>query len=63
MASGVWWLAAISTIFFLGIYLPVMNVERSRLEEVIGDEYSRYVGTCRCLFRELTPARSVGPPV
>lgn len=42
VASGVWWLAVVSVILFLGIYLPVMNVERAELERVIGDEYREY---------------------
>jgi protein-S-isoprenylcysteine O-methyltransferase Ste14 len=58
VASGVWWLAAISIIFFLGIYLPVMNVEKSELEEVIGDEYRAYVRDVPVFVPRVTPGRS-----
>lgn len=58
VASGVWWLAMISIIFFLGIYLPVMNVEKSELEEVLGDEYRAYVREVPVFVPKLTPARS-----
>jgi protein-S-isoprenylcysteine O-methyltransferase Ste14 len=56
-ASGVWWLALVSVIFFLGIYLPVMNVERDELEEVIGDEYRDYVKDVPVFIPRLTRGR------
>jgi len=58
VASGVWWLAALSTIFFLGIYLPVMNVEKSELEEVLGDEYIAYIRDVPAFVPRVTAARS-----
>lgn len=42
IASNVWWLAAAAIIFFLSIYLPVINVETSELESVMGAEYREY---------------------
>jgi len=42
VASGVWWLALIAVVFFLSIYLPVINVETSELEKVIGEPYIEY---------------------
>jgi protein-S-isoprenylcysteine O-methyltransferase Ste14 len=44
IASNIWWLAAIAIIFFLSIYLPVINVETSELESVIGPAYKEYAG-------------------
>jgi protein-S-isoprenylcysteine O-methyltransferase Ste14 len=58
VASGVWWLAALSIIFFLGIYLPVMNVEKNELEEVLGDEYRDYVHDVPVFVPRLTKART-----
>jgi protein-S-isoprenylcysteine O-methyltransferase Ste14 len=55
VASGVWWLGLLSIIFFLGIYLPVMNVEKRELEEVLGDEYRTYVAGVPVFFPRLTP--------
>ncbi len=42
VASGVWWLALIFVVLFLGIYLPVMRVEREDLIEMFGDDYREY---------------------
>lgn len=56
-ASGVWWLAVIAIIFFLGIYLPVMNVEKSELEEVLGEEYRSYVRDVPVFVPRVTAAR------
>jgi protein-S-isoprenylcysteine O-methyltransferase Ste14 len=42
VASASWWLAALAVIFFLGIYLPVMNVEKDELIEVLGQDYRDY---------------------
>ena len=41
-ASGVWWLALIFVVLFLGIYLPVMRVERDDLIEMFGEFYREY---------------------
>jgi len=57
VASGVWWLAVIAIIFFLGIYLLVMNVEKSELEEVLGDEYRAYVRDVPVFVPRVTAAR------
>jgi len=42
VASNVWWVAAIAIIFFLSIYIPVINVETSELESVMGEPYREY---------------------
>ena len=42
IASGVWWLVLLFLILFLGIYLPVMNVESEELTEIFGEEYLEY---------------------
>ena len=57
MASGVWWLAVLSIVFFLGIYLPVMRVEAKTLVELFGDDYHRYSRAVPLFFPRLTPYR------
>ena len=42
IASGVWWLAILFAILFLGIYLPVMRVEAKELIAIFGDEFEKY---------------------
>lgn len=42
IASGVWWLAIIFAVVFLGIYLPVMRVEAEELTAIFGDVYTEY---------------------
>lgn len=44
--SGVWWLALIFSVLFVGIYLPVMRVEMDDIRLIFGldfDEYARNV--------------------
>jgi protein-S-isoprenylcysteine O-methyltransferase Ste14 len=55
VAAGVWWLAVIAIIFFLSIYLPVINVETSELESVIGEPYVVYSRNVPRFFPRLTP--------
>src|SRR5262249_27890118 len=57
IASGVWWLGLLSIIFFLGIYLPVINVEKNELEEVLGEEYRVYAAGVPIFVPRLTPWR------
>jgi protein-S-isoprenylcysteine O-methyltransferase Ste14 len=57
IASGVWWLALLSIIFFLGIYLPVINVEKNELAEVLGEEYCVYATNVPVFIPRLTPWR------
>jgi len=54
-ASGVWWLAILSLILFLSIYLPVMYVEAEELEEVLGEEYREYAAAVPLFFPRLKP--------
>jgi protein-S-isoprenylcysteine O-methyltransferase Ste14 len=60
VASGVWWLAVLAIIFYLGIYLPVMNVERAELERVIGDDYRRYAEDVPAFIPGLKPWKKSG---
>lgn len=54
-ASGVWWLALLSLLFFASIYFPVISVEAEELENVIGDEYRNYAAAVPLFFPRLIP--------
>lgn len=42
IAAGVWWLALIFALLYLGIYLPVMRIEARELTQSFGDDYRKY---------------------
>ena len=42
IAAGVWWLAILFAILFLGIYLPVMRFEAKELTEIFGESFAKY---------------------
>ncbi len=42
IAAGVWWLALIFCVLFLGIYLPVMRVETADMRRIFGTEFDEY---------------------
>ncbi len=42
IAAGVWWLALIFAVLFLGIYFPVMRVEIEDMRRIFGDEFDEY---------------------
>lgn len=42
VASGVWWLAILFAVLFLGIYLPVMRVEIGDMRRIFGAEFDEY---------------------
>ena len=53
IASGVWWLALIFIVLFLGIYLPVMRVESEDLTQIFGDDYNEYKRNVPLFFPRL----------
>lgn len=55
IASGVWWLFAVSFLYILSIYLPVMNVEAYELEKRLGEEYAEYARNVPLLFPRFSP--------
>ena len=55
VATGVWWLAILFFILFVGIYLPVMSVETEDMRQIFGDEYEDYKSNTPILFPRLTP--------
>jgi protein-S-isoprenylcysteine O-methyltransferase Ste14 len=60
VASNVWWLAGIAIIFFLSIYLPVINVETSELESVMGEPYREYARHVPRFIPRLWPWKNSG---
>lgn len=41
-AAGVWWLAVLFSVLFIGIYLPVMRVEAEDMRRVFGTDFDEY---------------------
>ena len=54
VASGVWWLALIFVVLFLGIYLPVMRVEAEDLTAMFGADFEEYKKNVPLFFPRLT---------
>lgn len=50
ISSCQWWLVVLFSLLFLGIYLPVMNVESEELIEIFGDEYRKYAAEVPIFF-------------
>ena len=57
IASGRWWLALMFALLFIGIYLPVMNVEAGMLDQLFGDDFEKYRRSVPLFFPRLTPYR------
>jgi protein-S-isoprenylcysteine O-methyltransferase Ste14 len=55
VASGVWWLALVFIVLFLGIYLPVMRVEAEDLTQIFGADFEEYKKAVPLFFPRLTP--------
>lgn len=55
VAAGVWWLALAFAALFLGIYLPVMRVEREDMRKIFGAEYDEYAQHVPMFIPRLTP--------
>ena len=58
IASGVWWLAVLFSLLFLGIYLPVMRVEAEDIRRIFGPEYEEYEQNVPMFVPRLTPWRT-----
>ncbi len=54
IASGVWWLALVFIVLFLGIYLPVMRVEAEDLTQIFGADFEDYKENVPLFFPRLT---------
>src|SRR5438094_9174059 len=60
VVSGVWWLALLFCILFLGIYLPVMSVERDDIRTIFGDEFMEYERNVPMFFPRLSVWKKTG---
>ena len=60
VASGVWWLALLFSALFIGIYLPVMRVEKDDIREIFGADYDEYAEHVPMLIPRFTPWRKTG---
>lgn len=54
IASGVWWLAILFAILFLGIYLPVMRLEAKELTDIFGVSFEKYAEEVPLFIPRLT---------
>ena len=54
VASGVWWLALIFVVLFLGIYLPVMRFEAEDLTAMFGVDFEEYKENVPLFFPRFT---------
>ncbi len=50
IATGIWWVAVLVTILFIGIYFPVMSVEAQELTDIFGEDYQKYAGQVSLFF-------------
>ncbi len=60
VASGVWWLAILFCILFLGIYLPVMRVEIGDMQRIFGAEFKEYERNVPLFFPRPTAWKKSG---
>ncbi len=55
VAGGVWWLAVLFCVLFIGIYLPVMRVETEDIRRIFGEDFNEYERNVPLLFPRFTP--------
>jgi protein-S-isoprenylcysteine O-methyltransferase Ste14 len=60
VASGVWWLAILFAVLFLGIYLPVMRVEIGDMRRIFGAEFDEYEQNVPLFLPRLTKWKDSG---
>ena len=60
IASGVWWLALIFCVLFIGIYLPVMCVEAEDMRRIFGGDFEEYERNVPLLIPRITVWRNTG---
>lgn len=60
LAAGVWWLAIIFCVLFIGIYLPVMRVEAEDIRRIFGEEFDEYERNVPMLIPRITPWKTTG---
>ena len=60
VASGVWWLAVLFGLLYLGIYFPVMIVEKEDIRVIFGDSFAEYERNVPMFIPRLTPWKKAG---
>jgi protein-S-isoprenylcysteine O-methyltransferase Ste14 len=55
IAAGIWWLAIIIAIVYLGIYFPVIRVEEGELRSRFGVEFEEFAANVPRFFPRLRP--------
>ncbi|MFV0388370.1 MAG: methyltransferase family protein [Pyrinomonadaceae bacterium] len=60
IASGVWWIAVMFAVLYLGIYFPVMSVEAEELTALFGDGYRDYAKRVSLFFPWFSDIKSTG---
>ena len=60
IAAGVWWLALLFCVLFIGIYLPVMRVEAEDIRQIFGEEFDEYERNVPMLIPRVTPWNGTG---
>ncbi len=60
VAAGVWWLALLFSLLYLGIYFPVMSVETGDMREIFGAEYDEYERNVPLFIPRFTVWRQTG---
>lgn len=60
IAAGVWWLAILFAVLFLGIYLPVMRVEIGDMRRIFGVEFDDYENNVPLFVPRLTKWKDSG---
>ncbi len=54
IASGVWWLALLFFVLFLGLYLPVIRIEAEDMHNIFGEAFDEYEQNVPALIPRLT---------
>ncbi|HVF47244.1 MAG TPA: isoprenylcysteine carboxylmethyltransferase family protein [Pyrinomonadaceae bacterium] len=57
IAAGVWWLALVFCVLFIGIYLPVMSVEAEDMRRIFPGDFPEFERNVPLLIPRLTPWR------
>lgn len=55
LAGGVWWLVLLSIVLFIGIYFPVIRVERDDMRRIFGAAYDDYAVNVPLIVPRPTP--------
>jgi protein-S-isoprenylcysteine O-methyltransferase Ste14 len=60
VAAGVWWLALVFCVLFIGIYLPVMRVEAEDMRQLFAGDFEKYERTVPLFLPRVTIRKAAG---